>query len=287
MAGLCVAVAPKLNSGNEGLLEANFSELLYDIDYSLLQLKSPPPEGVNMAGWTTEIMANETSVTTVHHPSGDLKKISKGLNLGLSSYEENDGYYVISWSSGVIEGGSSGSGLWNANRQLTGVASAGSSSCDNKSGLGAYTRFDLIYPKVSKFLTAKSDDNTLNQRFSGAWYNRDRSGEGWLIEMLLGNRINAYWFTYDNAGNPLYIFGSASYDPNSASVTVPAYITDGPVFGDAYNRADLVRKDWGTMTFSFKDCRTGAFSYDSILPEYGSGEREVTRLSIIEGSGCN
>lgn len=264
------------------------------LDYSLMKLNSTPPSGVYLSGWSSSAQSSGINITGIHHPAGDVKKISKGQNLGNSG----NGHYVVQWSDGVTEGGSSGSGIWNDSQELIGVLSGGSASCSYQSGTDVYTSFDSFYPYISQYIAVAgggdSDDGdtdsgttTLDKRFSGAWYNRDRAGEGWLVEMLINNRINVYWFTYDDEGDPLYIFGSGTYDPTSTSVTVTAYTTDGPIFGDSYDKADLVRHDWGTMTFSFADCNNATVSYSSPLSGYGSGTRTATRLSIIEGTTCS
>lgn len=266
------------------------SDIGVKLDYSLLVLNDNPPNGVYLSGWASSFQSAGINITGIHHPAGDVKKISKGLNLGSSG----NGHYGVRWTNGVTEGGSSGSGIWNDSLELIGVLSGGSSSCSNKSGTDVYTSFDSFYPYISQYIGVTGGTNpdpepsvnTLDKRFSGAWYNRDRAGEGWLIEMLVNNRINAYWFTYDDEGDPLYIFGAGNYDPSSASVTLSAYTTEGPIFGDSYNKANLIRNDWGTMTFSFTDCYNATFSYSSPLTGYGSGTRNVTRLSVIDGTGC-
>ena len=51
----------------------------------------------------------------IHHPAGDVKKISFGAIDGISSYggavTGSGGYLRVHWTAGVTEGGSSGSGL--------------------------------------------------------------------------------------------------------------------------------------------------------------------------------
>ncbi|MDX1605872.1 MAG: serine protease, partial [Candidatus Competibacterales bacterium] len=87
-----------------------------DTDYSLLRLTQDPPNGVGLSGWSAQTVAPEAAVFGLHHPAGDLKKISRGSVQGLTLVNIIDFGLVSAiqtrWQSGVTEPGSSGSGLW-------------------------------------------------------------------------------------------------------------------------------------------------------------------------------
>lgn len=271
------------------------SDIGVKLDYSLLELNDMPPNGAYFSGWTSDFQSAGINFTGIHHPQGDVKKISKGISLGSS----DNGHYGVRWSNGVTEGGSSGSGIWNDSLELVGVLSGGSSSCSNKSGLDIYTSFDSFYPFISQYIgvSGGGSDNgngntdsgvtTLDKRFSGTWYNVDPTrGEVWSIQMLINNRISAYLFTYDNEGDAIYLFSAGNYDPNAASVTVDAYIATGPSYGDANDQNEYEAIYWGTLTFSFTDCLNGTFTHNTNIEGYTSGVRQVKRLSVTDGSTC-
>jgi hypothetical protein len=56
-----------------------------------------------------------TGMVGIHHPAGDVKKISFGVIDGIATYggdvTGSGGYLRVHWTAGVTEGGSSGSGL--------------------------------------------------------------------------------------------------------------------------------------------------------------------------------
>jgi lysyl endopeptidase len=135
-------------------------------DTSFLRLNVPAPQGAVFAGWTAGAQNTNTSIAAIHHPSGDLQKISKGIidsysftsdwgNASngsfntLSSVNQNSWpLYRVLWTSGVTEGGSSGGGLflnYAGNAKLVGQLLGGSSSCQNPTARDVYGRFDLAY----------------------------------------------------------------------------------------------------------------------------------------------
>lgn len=120
-----------------------------DTDLSLIELNQAPSTVFNVyyAGWDASGTGGDSGVT-IHHPSGDAKKISEfTTSLARSSVTIEDGgpsipAWRVNWSQATTEQGSSGSGLWNQNRQIVGVLSGGAASCDNLSGSDYYARLE-------------------------------------------------------------------------------------------------------------------------------------------------
>ena len=87
-------------------------------DFTLVQLSANPPGGTLLSGWTTTKATPGTNVYGIHHPAGDLKKVSFGTTQGFSNWNappssgDTSTHIDVGWSEGVTEGGSSGSGLF-------------------------------------------------------------------------------------------------------------------------------------------------------------------------------
>ena len=136
------------------------ANLLYataDTDSSFLQLNEMPPAGVTLAGWDARVTTTSgAAVYGLHQPLGDLLKYSVGsvsgfLNCSASGIDvlctvgnSNSNFYDVTWSQGVTEGGSSGSGLFKDGR-LIGTLFGGSSSCTVRGGTDTYGRFDAVF----------------------------------------------------------------------------------------------------------------------------------------------
>lgn len=105
-------------------------------DFALLELNQTPPDdyGVYYSGWSRNIVEIENT-TCLHHPSGDVMKISSDFDPPeLSAYfggAGEDYWRVIDWDSGTTEGGSSGSALFDNQGHIIGQLRGGLASCNN------------------------------------------------------------------------------------------------------------------------------------------------------------
>lgn len=106
-------------------------------DYFLCELTSSIPASYNVhyAGWNRSTTA-ATSGVSIHHPSGDYKKISTYTsNLVNSGWGTANTHWRVVWSGttnghGVTEGGSSGSPIFNQDGLIVGQLTGGSSYCN-------------------------------------------------------------------------------------------------------------------------------------------------------------
>ena len=148
------------------------ADLLYadqPTDVLLLRLKpsinTPLPLTAFFSGWDNSAIAGSTAVTIIHHPAGDPKKVTLGQTLAnpftMLSDMGNASYITPTYTSGVTEGGSSGSGVFSiagGNYFLRGGLLGGPSSCatandpNNPSNRDYYSRFDLAFPILKQWL---------------------------------------------------------------------------------------------------------------------------------------
>ncbi|HET8898551.1 MAG TPA: plastocyanin/azurin family copper-binding protein [Rhodanobacteraceae bacterium] len=129
---------------------------------------------------------------------------------------------------------------------------------------------------------------TLGGYLSGAWYDPEQSGHGFSLEFTQSNNtLVAIWFAFAPDGSgPYWIYGEGPYDTSKSTVTIPAILLTGAAFPPNFNKADVVKTPWGTMTFSFSDCNTAEVSWESTLSGYGNGTLPLVRLSQIAGTEC-
>ncbi|TQV89205.1 trypsin-like peptidase domain-containing protein [Aliikangiella coralliicola] len=106
-------------------------------DFALVELNKVPPSPFNVhwSGWDRRNSIPDM-VASIHHPGGLEKSIS--LDFGpfsrtqrFSDSNNTNGAYlrVTSWDEGSTAPGSSGSGIWNSQGQLTGTLTGGFASC--------------------------------------------------------------------------------------------------------------------------------------------------------------
>lgn len=131
-----------------------------DFDWALLRLNAAPPAGTTFAAWNASpLSVPGTPADGIHHPEGDLKKISQGTALGFE-VADNGSFITVRWTQGVTEPGSSGSGLFTYNPsqnyyELRGALYGGESACDaaHQSATDVYSRLDIALPLVTQYLT--------------------------------------------------------------------------------------------------------------------------------------
>jgi hypothetical protein len=130
------------------------------------------------------------------------------------------------------------------------------------------------------------DTFTITPGITGSWYLLARDGEGYNIEVIgdkLAPQMLAYFYTYDDDGNQMYVVGNGPINGDTA--VVPVVVTSGADYGDAFNPADVVRTPWGTLTFTFSSCDAGSVVRDSDLG-FGTTTVDIIRLSTVAGLSC-
>lgn len=97
---------------------------------------------------------------------------------------------------------------------------------------------------------------------SGSWYNEDQAGHGFSMEFgyfFDGTPYAVvYWYTYDNAGNPIFMLGQGF--PEGQRLEVDFQSPVGMVYG-VFDPESVVRENGGTAVFEFSDRDNGTFSY--------------------------
>jgi hypothetical protein len=136
-----------------------------DNDWSIVRLKEAAPAGSRLAAWRADPMDPGTPAVSLHHPSGDLLKYSKGTmtqQLPLADDLVHGFFNEIVWSQGVTEGGSSGAAIATLASsgsfyEVRGGLYGGLSSCQQHAAPDYYSQFDVALPLMREYLTPTAD----------------------------------------------------------------------------------------------------------------------------------
>jgi hypothetical protein len=131
-----------------------------DNDWAIVKLNDTPPAGTRLAAWRAEPLAVGTQVISLHHPSGDLVKYSRGAVTGNFPVEDvfvNGFFTEVVWSQGITEAGSSGgpfatlgaSGAYEVRGGLYG----GQSACTFPKAPDYYSHLETALPLMREYLT--------------------------------------------------------------------------------------------------------------------------------------
>ena len=127
-----------------------------DTDALLVRLNDAPPAGSALSGWDAAVLPSAINLLGIHHPKGDLKKVSSGQQISRDAY-----LTTVAWLSGTTEVGSSGSAIFTrdaSSYRVRGGLYGGSASCANTGSMGNagnrdyYSRFDVVFPNISQYL---------------------------------------------------------------------------------------------------------------------------------------
>ncbi len=122
-------------------------------DFKLLLLDQQIPEEYNpyFSGWDRSGTASPSGVC-IHHPKGDIKKISTytsslvSVNYGETAPSPEGLYWKVNWvetanGHGVTEGGSSGSPIFSEQGRIVGTLTGGAASCNDPTAPDYYGKF--------------------------------------------------------------------------------------------------------------------------------------------------
>lgn len=136
-----------------------------NVDSTLLLMTQNPPAGAVHSGWDATLVSPGTSVVSLSHPAGDTSRLALGATGSslLRIIGKPQDMYGVRFTRGIIQGGSSGSGLFTlsgGSLQLRGVLSgttirqAGGMSCTNLNEDALYGRMDILHPQIDQFIRA-------------------------------------------------------------------------------------------------------------------------------------
>jgi Leucine-rich repeat (LRR) protein len=153
-------------------------------------------------------------------------------------------------------------------------------------------RFD--HQRLTRLAGTTCDSQSPFQQYSGAWYNPEAAGEGFILEVLPNDRGVVYWFTYapDDSGRQAWMIGDSHFEPVDISIGVPppgnprVWIDFerliqpvGTVLGPHFDGDEIEYVEWGSLTLEFYHDGTAHAFWDSALEEFGSGDYPIEPLA--------
>ncbi|MFZ2286953.1 MAG: trypsin-like peptidase domain-containing protein [Bacteroidales bacterium] len=217
------------------------------IDFSLVELNQFPSLVYKpyFAGWDIT-PAVPSNTFTLHHPEGDVMKITIDDNAPISTsyplpgYVSNSFWRVLRWEMGTTEPGSSGGPLFDQNGRVRGTLTGGSATCDEPS--------NDFYAKLSRMFNITTVTST--------------NLKSWLDPQSTGATI---------------VSGRDPYAYNlSRSDTLKNIPASDPGITDSYNNPG-----WGYSTGHNSD---GLTRYAEYINYSGTGEIAWVKLSVAYAS---
>ena len=213
------------------------------------------------SGWDNSGTTPQSAVG-IHHPSGDIKKISVEnqplISTSFGSSPQNSHWGVTGWDSGVTEGGSSGSPLFDQNHRIIGQLHGGLSAC------GAPVLSDE-YGKFSVSWSPSGSDSSGQLKF---WLDPNDSG----AQFIDGYDPSGSAPVQVDAGitNPQGVVGRLC----SSEITPTVTITNSGA--QTLTSADIL--------FSFDGGASQTFSWSGSLPQWQSAIVNIPTTTLTSGN---
>jgi PKD repeat protein len=228
-------------SGSQLLAEAPYGTTLGS-DFKLLLLDQDIPETYSpyFSGWSRSEYASPTGVG-IHHPKGDIKKISTYISPLASSDYGSGGtnpegmYWRVVWAEtesghGVTEGGSSGSPIFDNTGKIVGTLTGGGASCQALTEPDYYGKFSWHWdrngsPGGAQLRPYLDPDNTGANSLGGFGYGSRllANFEADTTTISIGGRIS---FDDKSDGEPeSWRWAFSGGNPSIVTQQDPGYIT--------------------------------------------------------------
>lgn len=234
-------------------------------DFLLLKFHSEIPAKYNpyYCGWDAGA-GTSTSGVSIHHPDGDVKKISTYTTpLGSGTWGSTPNtHWIVHWSAtingyGVTEGGSSGAPLFDDEGLVIGTLTGGPSACDNTSGEDMYGKVNYSWESNGVDSTQQlkpwlDPENTGLLKIPGSFNDKltvaDFSANSYIIPV--GGKIDFQdlssgkpdtWHWYFQGGNP-----SESHDQNPSGIQFERFgaMNVKLVVSNEYNSDSIVKEEY-------------------------------------------
>jgi hypothetical protein len=121
---------------------------------------------------------------------------------------------------------------------------------------------------------------------SGTWFDPALAGHGLTLEVLDtpgGRVLVATWFVFKD-GQQRWLLGQGAI--TGADAVLATVITSGSGFPPAFDPATVRSESWGTLRLTAIDGNHLRLGWNSVLPGYGSGSLDLTRLTDLLGRSC-
>jgi len=147
------------------------------------------------------------------------------------------------------------------------------------------------YPRNAPVIkrAVRTDGFPLMADHTGSWFDPDNSGIGFNVEIAddsagEGPIAIVYWYNFAEQ-RQFWLVGATPFEWGASEVTIDLSSHRGDEQGTGFQSPpESEFSNFGTLTLRFDGCASGTFSYD--MPEFGTGDIEVSRLSRPDGFVC-
>lgn len=159
----------------------------------------------------------------------------------------------------------------------------------------------MDYQRLSQLAGSDCDNGAAYQEYSGAWFNPDRAGEGFIIEVLPDQQAVVYWFTYkpDGSREQVWLIGQGEVVVIAGPATAPPGFVRGRIeietmhqplggqYGPGFDPEQIDYINWGSLQIDIDQSDGAVVHWESHIDGYGTGSYELERLAMPKLAECD
>jgi hypothetical protein len=134
---------------------------------------------------------------------------------------------------------------------------------------------------------------SIQPALTGFWYDKYLHSQMFNIEVLANNLVVVVFYTFDPAGNNVWLVGVGSQtniDGDTGFANIPLYTTSGGKFPPLYDPNAITKTPWGSLLLHFTDCNSGEATWfvdGGAAQGYTNGQIPIVRITSIPGLNCS
>ena len=130
-----------------------------------------------------------------------------------------------------------------------------------------------------------SRNKALPNGVSGAWFDPNRSGEGFSNYLFTSNGVQMAtitWYTYDADGNQMWLTGTGTVTGQSIDIAEMKKYTGANLFNGTTQETVM-----GTLSMRWNVCRNAVVTYDFSQSNLGAAQLNLTQLTVLDNTICD
>ena len=152
------------------------------------------------------------------------------------------------------------------------------------------------YQRLTRLAGTTCDNQQPHQWISGAWYDPQQNGQGFVVEVLENGRGVVYWFSYTpestqdaSAATSIdwqaWMMGDGDFDGNTLVIDNLLQPRDTG-YAMPGNADGIELEHFGTLVMEFHDDEDGHIWFDSIDEDFGTADYPIERLARPMTAEC-
>jgi hypothetical protein len=128
----------------------------------------------------------------------------------------------------------------------------------------------------------------VDETISGNWFDPERNGEGYVIEILNDGRVLLIWLTFPPQATATsqqsWMIGVGYFEGDHIVVERMETLS-GTRFGSGFDKDELMAEEWGRLEMIFDGCDSGEITWSG-RPGFDQGLLPMTRLTSPHELNC-